>query len=531
MDLELGNIQLDYQPTGFERALGTVLPGIADRIYTSRMTWQAKRAYYDAAQKNRLTSSWRSVSADPNRIWTSDAATLRDRARHAVGSNPHACAAIQALVDAVIGEGIDSQCQIIYSPDATVREAQRTLVDEAKREWFEYAGLHGEHYQEIAQLQLRTEAVAGESFTRLLLRPDGDRIPLRLQAIDPARLTSLRADVAAGNQIFSGIEINGDGDVVAYHVASGDYRHRVERIPAHEMVHTYRREWPGQLRGISWLSASLPDLAELNEIKHYAVVARKIQASMAVILTRPMGSAKPPMFPGAATPSGETKTDTDGNRKMFVKPGGIIDAGEGTATAFTPHGTEDLSPLSKLLLRSAGVGFGIPYEWISGDYQGVTFASGRLSILQNRKRIRCVHAHHRRTMHLPIHTAWMDAAVSFTNRVPRVPRNVNPYAVRFSRPVFGWGINPLQEVNAAARAIEVGLSSHNIEIEQMGRDWRDVFKQVVEEGKWLDNNDVQLPRLRGDASEEDDVRARIAQLEEENEVLRETMESYQTGVA
>ena len=109
-----------------------------------------------------------------------------------------------------------------------------------------------------------------------------------------------------GNRVKAGIEFDGIGRRIAYHV----YReHPGESalfgtagetvcVPADQVLHLYRPLRPGQIRGVPWLAPVLLKLHELDQYDDAELVRRKTAALFAGFITRPgddalMGEGEP----------------------------------------------------------------------------------------------------------------------------------------------------------------------------------------------------------------------------------------------
>src|SRR5690606_15254343 len=103
--------------------------------------------------------------------------------------------------------------------------------------------------------------VSGESFIRFLVKKDDNgKYSLKLHVIEAERIDESKTDLKPrenGNQIFRGIELDKDGNRVAYHVLKNNPKHPMtlgdlttEEIPADQMLHLYIADRPGQLRGV-----------------------------------------------------------------------------------------------------------------------------------------------------------------------------------------------------------------------------------------------------------------------------------------
>lgn len=483
-------------PTTFERALRVIAPGMAKSRYQSRIAFESlelqSRAQLKAADRNRTTDGWRSIDGDLHDVVQTDRKLIAERARHLATSTSAGVAAKTALLDSVIGTGMQVQSKAQFSgPDANEDELKnqlrlRQIMDERRRWWNEDLDWEesGSHWYDMQALNFTEIMVPGEVIVRYMIEPQwqrkGMRIPLRLHQIRSERLTNWTTNPQPGNEVYDGIEFDQYGRKVAFHIESDDYRRTVTRVPAGEILHGYRRDWPSQRRGLSWFAPIIPEMQDFEELKAYALIAKKVQAAIAIIVTNDNPS-KPTQLPGL---SGQDPTnDENGTPLRAIEPGMIHNAGSGRVHSHAPSPTGDSELMAKLFQRSIGVGFGLSYEEISGDWSGVNFAGGRLGVLRTRKRVSSIHAFYQRQVEAPIHRKFLRYSQIFDDEMRMIMRQAqnDPTAATFSRPKFDWGVNPVQEVKAAILSVQHGLSTLEEEVGSRGGDWAAYMTQNAHE--------------------------------------------------
>jgi len=473
-----------FRYTALERGVAAVgLYGTAMGMARRRMAWEASRAYLAAAEKTRLTSGWgRIKTRDPNSITGSDAVAVRQLADWLSLNDGYGRKVVQTIIDETLSGGVTTQCRIAYSKNQTVNEQLNRRVSDLKDRWMEEADAFGRmHWFEMEELVLRRVVVAGDILLyRRYLKDPGRVLPLAYELIDGARLTTYRTDPRKGNQVNQGVEYSPDGRIVAYHVEDNGYAAKIQRLPAADVQLPFVLFHPDQLRGISWLAPVIRDLYDLRDLKEYALIARKVQSAIAVIISEDPKGGTPPPVPGLNPGSGNSIVNAVGDPMRKIEPGMIQYAGSGKVTSHIPSPTNDLDPLSSLVARGVGVGLGLSYEWVTGDYTRTTHAGGRLGNQYPRKRITHTHGWFCRRVLKQVHRDFVDMAIAMGEiRVPGA--KADPYAARFGRPHWDWGVNPQQEVNASIQAIEAGISTIREEVEARGGEWEDFLRQIKTE--------------------------------------------------
>ena len=468
--------------------VGITGPAMRYRNYRAQ-EWadEMQRWYLEAAKVDRLSRSWGKIGADPNDVWKVDNEKVRQRVIWLVANNQYGRRAHDVLVDSVVGaSGIATQCEIEWSKDDEISRRRNQALEDRKKLWMEKSFLMGgelRDYQEGERLWLGTTATQGECLMYLRYMKHGDgSAPMVLELLEPDRLTSYRTNPSSGGEVINGIEYDKNGVKVAYHVEKGTYRYEVERIPAEFVLHRFRMDRPGQLRGMSWYTPVVSSLFMLQDVLEYKMIQMKIQNALAVIVSdaKNGGGGRTPM-PSVPTPLGREKVEsTTGTTKDFIQAGMIHHVGEGNVTTLTPTPSQDVDPMTKLILRGIAVGNGLSYERQSGDYKEVSFAGGRLTENAQKDKIDSVHGFHCRNFENWIHGHWIDTEFALGASV-RPPANRDPYKVRFSLPKYRLGVNPLQEVKASLAAVEGALSSLREEKEKTGGDIDDTLRQIRRE--------------------------------------------------
>lgn len=467
-------------------SVGIVGPAAAWRRYQlDGYQSDLARWYLDAAKVTTQTSEWRTVNATPDVVHTADASRARERAAYLVASTEYGHRAVEVLSDATVGQGVRTQMTVRYSRNESENERLNNAAEDAKGRWAETAFTHpGMHLYDAQSLWLRSTATDGQCLIYRRYIPNRKVRGLRglkpapalcYEILPTSRLGSWVATPTDGNTIVNGIEYDAEGEAVAYWIQDDGYSYKTTRVPAENILHHFRVDRPGQRQGITWLAPVVKGLYMLSDIVEYKLIQYKVQSAIAALVSdEPDGMAN---MPGIPTPVGQDKATPLGAQKQFITSGMIHRVGRGKVTPFIPSPSADLDPLTRLCLRGIGVGMGLSYERLSGDYTQVSFAGGRLTENALFDRTDGIHSWYCRGVELPIHQDWVDFAVAMGD-IATPPAKADPYASTFTRPRRRRGVNPVQEVEAAVRAIDAGLSSHRIEMAELGLDAADVLEDI-----------------------------------------------------
>jgi len=459
------------------------LVDLVTSTFAPRFTLRRQRARYeaallrayDAASSGRRTQGWRRNTGDVNAVIGQGLERTREVARDLVRNNPYAAAALNTIADHVVGWGIVAQ----GSPPTWWKPwAETTACDADGR--YDFAGL---------QKQVtRTTAEAGECLVRRRWRrpEDGLPIPLQLQLIEPDLLDTTKEGVTGtGGQIIQGVEFSPIGARVNYWLfddhpgASGTRvtRSRNSRpIPASEILHVFKPERPGQVRGMSWLAPVILRLKDFDDYEDAALLKQKIAACLAVLTTDPDGTA-----PALGTADSSTTPAIDA-----IEPGMIANLPTGrTVTVVQPPSVSEHEAYARTVLRAIASGIGITYEDLCGDYQGMPFSAARMSRIRSWARIE----DWRWRLIVP---QFCDPSWRWANQaaaVMRLPTVTGP--IEWTAPAMP-AIDPEAEASAYQKMLRIGATSWPDMMRERGLNPDKVLGEIEAWNKKLDRAGVIL---------------------------------------
>ena len=220
---------------------------------------------------------------------------------------------------------------------------------------------------------------------------EGERA-LLLQILEAEHLpTSETRKLENGNYIRVGIEFNGIGKRVAYHL----YREHpgvtsnpmatteLVRVPADSVLHLFRPIRPGQLRGQPWLTQVLIKLHELDQYDDAELVRKKTAAMCAGFVTKNFHEDRL---------LGEQAPGSSGTALAGLEPGTlqVLLPGEDVKFSTPADVGASYKTFMRVQLRSIAAGMGITYEQLTGDLTGVNYSSIRAGLLEFRRRCKQV---------------------------------------------------------------------------------------------------------------------------------------------
>jgi lambda family phage portal protein len=458
-----------------------------DRVAAQVAGWISgrPRAEFDGSRSRRRLSGWVSTANTINTLLAQGGDLLRNRSRDIVRNNPYAASAAESFKANLIGPGIKPSSK---AADAAVRKA----IQEKWLEWVDEADADSLcDFYGLQELGAKAIFEAGEFFVRFRPRraEDGLSVPLQLQLM-PGNMVPFWHNTTAenGNVIMNGIEFDLIDRRVAY------WFHKVNpgeqsitpgasfnasdlvRVPATEVLHVFRPQEPGQIRGVPVVSPALVKLFFLDQYDDAELERKKTAAMYAGFIksARPDGPASDPdVKPGDTASEGvvDLKAGTmqvllPGEEIEFSKPGDV----GGSYEAFQYRN-----------LLAVFTGLGIPYALGTGDLKRANYSSLRGAIVEYRRRLQQMQ-HNIFAFQLcrPVWARWMNAAVlSGALDLPGFAEDPRPYLkVKWIPPKFDW-VDPMKDQQAEKLAVDAGFKARSDVIEEMGEEPEETDRRIA----------------------------------------------------
>lgn len=430
------------------RAVSALSQRAPDAKLLGRSSWPMPRPTGPALE----AASWargspRTTGADPSL----SNAVVRQRARYGTQNDPWLSNGAAAWVDGLIGAGA--------VPASTVPDpAARAAIMAAWSKWVPRADADGrtDNYG-IQGGAVRELVVAGEALVYLV---PGPALRLRLISIDRLESSLTRAG-PDGGQVVAGIEFNAAGERVAYHLRRDDYSLATVRVPATDLLHIYRSDQPGQVRGISWFAPVLLTASELSQLLDAQLVAAKTAAMFAGFLQDQNSTGALPF---------------EGNQQGSVLTGGlepgtikVLPSGY-TISWAQPQSVSTGIELAKLNIRAIAAGLGLPEAVVSGDMSMANYSSMRSALTQWQRRLES-HFFHCLVPQLlsPIWRRFLTLEI-LSNRLDAPGFADDPeswLAVEWYQAPLPW-VDPLKDAQAQRELVAAGFASRRSVVAGLG---------------------------------------------------------------
>jgi len=479
----------------FDRTIGFFSPRALLKRKKARIWNEHLARKYEGADSGRRTKGWFTNPSSANAETAVGLPKLRDRSRDLVRNNPYAARGIQVIANNVVGKGIRTQIKVDDNRKTNRRESRLNGI------WNAWAGTTAcDHtgVHTLAGLQLlvmRSIAETGEVIIRR--RRTGRRRVIGLDGIEweiPAfTLQVLEGDFIAstrltgrlpnGNQIIQGIELSPEGTIEAYHLFTDHpgsldiipaSKFQTVAIPASEILHPFRVDRPGQLRGVPWLH---PVMLRLRDFDLFEDAQLKRQQCAA------MWTAFVHDIEGIDGDE-ETKEETELGEKM--EPGMIELLPPGKDIKFaSPPGAENYAEYTSVVLHSIASGLGITFESLTNNLKEVNFSSARMGFLEMQRNIDTWRNQLMINKFLGPTFNWFRAELEIIGESTQGMRGV------FTPPRREM-IDPTKEIPALKMSVRSGFKSLSEVIRESGHDPDIHFEELRKDNEIIDTNKLTL---------------------------------------
>lgn len=463
-----------------ERAPRRAVPPVARRSLQAGMT-------------DRLTSSWTVSDQTINMSLLKTLKASRARSRDFVVNNEYGrkfIALVRANIVGHAGFSLKFDCRENGKPDPqdSARIA-RAFARWSRRGQCDVTGQLS--FTALQRLAITMIARDGEVLIRKVTGKGRGVHRFQLQVIAGHLLPEdLNRDLAGGNRIRMGVELNREDKPVAYWILVtsgtadmyGAEGQRYQRVPADEMYHVFLREDAGQWRGFPWAATALRGARHLDQFEEAALVAANIGASKMGFYQQKDPDAGSPV---ATTDEDGSVIESDPMEfRTSVEPGTFDVVPDGYEfREFDPAYPNDVfDPFVRAVLRKQATGLLVSYHSLSGDLTDVNFSSIRQGTLDDREQWKLLQGFLIEDLLELIVADWLVFALMYDDEVKLLPAAKFD---KFNAPVFtgrrwDW-VDPSSDVSANEMAVALGIRSRTRIIRDAGEDPEQVWAELEAE--------------------------------------------------
>ena len=450
---------------------------------------------YAAAQVNRLTQGWSTLSGSANSDIHRSLDAVRARSRKLANDDEYVKKWLAMVTTNVVGPvGFRFQARVYDSPAAPDTMANDAIEGAwhrfCKKGVCDAAGRHS--MVGLQQIGIKAAARDGEYLFHIVRGKDArNPFGLAFHAIDIDRLDTNLNRPAEGprNAIRMGVEINTYGRAVAYHIKSahpgdlyqstaGTQGNTHQRIPAEDIIHDFIADRPEQVRGMPWAHAAMIRLNNLGGYEEAAVIAARVGASKMGFFTTPDGQGEILSTSKDSEEAGDALT-------MDADPGVFQSLPQGVEfTPFDPdYPTAMYADFVKANLRGIASGLGVAYHALANDLEGVSFSSIRSGTLEERDAWMLIQEWFAESFMDRVHAEFIKAALSFgqvllTNGSALSVTKLEKFSAHAWQPRRWEWVDPRADIEADINAINAGLKSPQSVAAKLGLDYEDLLIEI-----------------------------------------------------
>lgn len=385
-------------------AISKVSPKWALHREAARQSFEAIKGY-EAAKPSR-THKANKEARGANQAVFAAGKSLREQARWLDENHDLSIGILDRMEERVVGaQGI------VIEPQPRDRDGNilDDLANELQRRfgnWSLKPDVTGRYSRpELERLVLRTALRDGEVFGQhvlgkvpKLIHPNEQGTPYSIEALEPDFIPYDLNKVA--KRIRQGLEVNGWGQVVNYHVLldhpadQKGFRHQTKPVAKSKMLHLGLFKRLHQLRGVSLFHGIMTRLADIKDYEESERVAARISAALAFVIKRGAGDMFDP-----------TKTTTSG---IQFGPGMTteLQPGEDIDTLESKRPNVHLVDFRNGQLKAAAAGTRGSYSSIARDYKG-SYSSQRQELVEQDESNRIMQQWFSAGWSRPVYRNWL----------------------------------------------------------------------------------------------------------------------------
>lgn len=514
-----------------DKAIEFVAPVTAERRALARTRIQASEAVSKvlntgysnsgASVTKKSMKGWTSKSLSPSDDIDTNLGLLRQRARDLFMGSPLARSAINTTRTNVVGAGLRPKIRLDSDFLGLSQDEASAWKIKTEREfnlWAEsvHCDVQRMHtFYELQQLAKLSWLMNGDVF--ILFKYEKNKTAfmpyqLRLLIIEADRVSTptnyskkgkffngiYGVNPNNGNEIISGVEIDKNGAVVAYHIADS-YPNDVlvynkkctwERVEAFgaktgrpNILHLMEAERPGQLRGVPFLAPVIEVIKQLTRYTESEVLAAVI-ASMFTVFIKSNG-------PSTELPIGNMLSTTE---RISTSPVeyelgsgaiNVLEPGESIEIADPKRPNANADAFINAFAKYIGAALEIPADLLQKSFNA-SYSASRAALLEAWKMFRMRRSWLAQDLCQPIYEAFIDEAVS-SGRVDCKDYFTDPIirkawtSCEWTGPAPGQ-LDPTKEAQAAEMRVASGFSTREKEADEINStDFESNIKQAKRE--------------------------------------------------
>lgn len=524
-----------------DKAIEKISPQTALKREAARYKLKIMRSFqnsgYDesgAARNKNSMRGWLASSKTPQEDIDKNIPVLRQRSRSLFMSAPLAVSAIKTNRTNIVGEGLRLKSAIDgdflgMTPEEAAqwqRSAEREFELWARSKFCDSTRVN--NFYEIQQVACMSWLMNGDACVLLEYEPPTKMLPygLRIHLIESDRISTphstgnnvylYAADPDTKNRIFNGVEVDADNRVVAYHICS-TYpnsslyaRKEWKRVKAFgektgtpNVLMIYETERAEQYRGVPYLAPVIESLKQLTRYSEAEMMAAVINGFFTVFVKSEKGASETG-FTGVVDEE-DRISDDDVNYELGPGMVNILAPGEDIEIADAKRPSSNFDAFTTSLAKYVGAALEIPVEVLVKHFSS-NYSASRAALLEAWKGFRMKRSWLAADFCQPVYEMFLAEAIG-AGRLKAPGFFLDPVirmaycGAQWNGPAQGM-IDPVKEVNAAEKRINIGISTRQREtIEMTGGDFDSNVAQLARENQLMEAAGLHTARGEGRAED------------------------------
>ena len=517
---------MSREPTIRERMLYLLSPRRGTDAYIRRMSKELPEAVPDRSKTPKMSYGSHGASQILSSLigWVIDggdsednidlySSTLRQRARDLYAGGGLARSGPQTLTTSVVGWGIQPKPKLdgefLGMSDDAREETERTILREF-RLWAENTMCDAERQQNFYGLQslaFLSMLMSGDVFALFGMK-ENKRTPYQttIRLLEADRIStpetsgdSESRETDSGGRIIDGVEIDKEGEVIRYYIAS---RSPLARANNSELIwtpidafgkdtgypnilHVMTFERPEQRRGIPFVSAEIEGVKQFTRYMNSELAANVVSSMLTAFIVSDSDDGK---F-GLEDAVDEEDKVTDDDIHLELAPGAVynLPKGKKIETVNPLRSNTQFESFVNTSITILASSMGIPKEVLTKKYES-NYTAARAALLDFWRTVRVYRTKFNANFNQPIYEQWLSEAVA-SGRI-NAPGFFDDPAIRQAWCGCLWmgasmgHVDPLKEANTAERRIANNITTQEQEAsEYNGNNWDENIKQRKKEIK------------------------------------------------
>ena len=396
------------------------------------------RTFFEGAKRTSATRDFANASnSNFEELAKTDRDTLRARARWLSANNPIMSNIDSTIINNTIGKGIELQAE--------------DKIQAAFDAWQLDCDLTGRRtFYDMQRLILQTRMVDGEIFIYKKPTKNG----LKIQLIEADQLDSYAGE--------SGLELDSDGKVTAYHFKTDNGS---QKIDAKYIINYHKSNRVSQYRGVSEYSRSVIDIKNFQGFTTANIQSLRARANIAYVVE---GNDINPADYGTNTDDNDKIQEINNAFVFYLNQGESIKAIDSKATPV------NYAEFVESTVRMIATGRNISYELAFRDFSRVNFSSARASIIQDNKRFDSEQRHLITYVLDDIFKTWYELELLGGRIAETLP------AYNWVTPARDW-VRPKEDLSVILEMIDRNLMTYTDAAKARGMNFEDLLIQREKE--------------------------------------------------